>query len=59
MMALEAEPFEMIGVLLKGAAMAAAPTPVHKIVFRKWVLNIDHILQHFELECPYLQIWLK
>lgn len=55
-MALEAEPFKMIGVLLKGAAMAAAPTPVHKIVFRKWVLNIDHILQHFELECPYLQI---
>lgn len=56
MTALAAKPLEMIRVLLKGATVTAALTPVHKIMFRKWVLNSHHILQHFELEWLYLQI---
>lgn len=40
LMALEAEPLEVIGALLKGAAVTATPHPRHKITFRKWVLKL-------------------
>lgn len=54
-MALEAEPLEVICVLLKGAAVTATPPP-HKITFRKWVLKLTTFSSTLNFECPYLQI---